>query len=49
MTVLDVCQSFKLTRINSHKDLMGLIVKLRGHSHGGLCVVGEGGNCFYWQ
>lgn len=26
MTTLDVCQCFKLTNFNSHKDLMGLIV-----------------------
>lgn len=29
MTILDVCQCFKLTSFNSQKDLMGLIVKLR--------------------
>lgn len=28
MTTLDVCQCFKLTGFNSHKDLMGLIVIL---------------------
>lgn len=43
MTVLDVCQSFKLTSINSHKDLMGLIVKLCRRSEREACAAFGGG------
>lgn len=41
MTILDVCQCFKLTSVNSQKDLMGLIVKLcQGRQLRALCTGG---------
>lgn len=44
MTVLDLCQGFKLTSVNSQKDLMGLIVKLSRSSQRQACaLVGGGG------
>lgn len=38
MTILDVCQYFKLTSVNSQKDLMGLIVKLSRGSQWEACA-----------
>lgn len=49
MTVLDLCQGFKLTSVNSQKDLMGLIVKLSRSSQRQACALEGGGvgcNCF---
>lgn len=43
MTVLDVCQCFKLTSVNSQKDLMGLIVKLSRGSQREACARVGGG------
>lgn len=42
MTILDVCQCFKLTSFNSQKDLMGLIVKLSRGRQREDCVLGLG-------
>lgn len=43
MTVLDLCQGFKLTSVNSQKDLMGLIVKLSRSSQRQACALVGGG------
>lgn len=54
MTILDVCQCFKLTSINSQKDLMSLIVKLSWGSQweacarvGGNVIVFAGGDSLW--
>lgn len=54
MTILDVCQCYKLTSFNSQKDLMGLIVKPSRGGRWEACArveVGGGGwrNCFSWR
>lgn len=55
MTILDVCQCFKLTSFNSQKDLMGLIVKPESRRSVRVLCSGRGGGggggrtCFSWR
>lgn len=52
MNILDVCERFKLTSINSQTDLIGLIVKLSRSQRESVCAaggVGGGGGDSLWK